>query len=82
MAPSFGKATLDGTKRRPKGRPESELETLLSEYVTKKVQKHMKDYEKTVFNDPLSMHSRVALVDRGYHTVQQSENSTLMGQMQ
>ena len=61
---------------------ESELETLLSEYVTKKVQKHMKDYEKTVFNDPLSMHSRVALVDRGYHTVQQSENRTLMGQMQ
>ena len=48
---------------------ESELENLLNEYVTKKVEKHMKDYEKFNFGDPLSMHSRVTLVDRGYHTV-------------
>ena len=37
----------------------------------------MKDYEKFNFGDPLSMHSRVALVDRGYHTVQKSEEITL-----
>ena len=37
----------------------------------------MKDYAKFNFGDPLSMHSRVALVDRGYHTVQKSEEITL-----
>ena len=49
----------------------------MSKYVTVKIEKHMKDYEKFNFGDPLSMHSRVALVDRGYHTVQKSEEITL-----
>ena len=66
---NFRKGLLEKQKSEDVCFSEAELENMLDEYVTEKVKRHMNDYEKFHFGDPISMHSRVALVDRGYHTV-------------